>query len=124
MNGLQVVAEGDLTQEATVTEDITGSIADSVNYTVEELRSLVTNVQNTATRVAQTTTQVEVHRLNCWLLQQSSCAKSVPLANRCWRWHSALTRCLHKRKNLPRWRANHCRLLSLVCRRYKTQLEV
>lgn len=59
MNELQVVAEGDLTQEATVTEDITGSIADSVNYTVEELRSLVTNVQNTATRVAQTTTQVE-----------------------------------------------------------------
>ena len=59
MNELQNVAEGDLTQEATVTEDITGAIADSVNYTVEELRSLVGNVQNTATRVAQTTTQVE-----------------------------------------------------------------
>ena len=59
MNELQNVAEGDLTQEATVTEDITGAIADSVNYTVEELRSLVGNVQNTATRVAQTTTLVE-----------------------------------------------------------------
>lgn len=59
MNELQVVAEGDLTQEATVTEDITGAIADSVNYTVEELRSLVGNVQNTATRVAQTTSLVE-----------------------------------------------------------------
>ena len=59
MNELQTVAEGDLTQEATVTEDITGAIADSVNYTVEELRSLVGNVQSTATRVAQTTTQVE-----------------------------------------------------------------
>ena len=59
MNELQTVAEGDLTQEATVTEDITGAIADSVNYTVEELRSLVGNVQNTATRVAQTTAQVE-----------------------------------------------------------------
>ena len=59
MNELQSVAEGDLTQEATVTEDITGAIADSVNYTVEELRSLVGNVQNTATRVAQTTSQVE-----------------------------------------------------------------
>ena len=59
MNELQTVAEGDLTQQATVTEDITGAIADSVNYTVEELRSLVGNVQATATRVAQTTSAVE-----------------------------------------------------------------
>ncbi len=59
MNELQTVAEGDLTQEATVTEDITGAIADSVNYTVEELRQLVGSVQSTATRVAQTTAQVE-----------------------------------------------------------------
>jgi twitching motility protein PilJ len=59
MNELQNVAEGDLTQEATVSEDITGAIADSVNYTVEELRALVGNVQKTATRVAQTTAQVE-----------------------------------------------------------------
>ncbi|HEY0824262.1 MAG TPA: methyl-accepting chemotaxis protein [Ramlibacter sp.] len=59
MNELQSVAEGDLTQEATVTEDITGAIADSVNYTVEELRQLVGAVQNTATKVAQTTAQVE-----------------------------------------------------------------
>jgi len=59
MNELQTVAEGDLTQEATVTEDITGAIADSVNYTVEELRQLVGNVQNTVTKVAKTTAQVE-----------------------------------------------------------------
>lgn len=59
MNELQAVAEGDLTQETTVTEDITGAIADSVNYTVEELRLLVGNVQNTAARVAATTAQVE-----------------------------------------------------------------
>lgn len=59
MNELQTVAEGDLTQEATVTEDITGAIADSVNYTVEELRLLVGNVQNTATKVAQTTAEVD-----------------------------------------------------------------
>jgi twitching motility protein PilJ len=59
MNELQTVAEGDLTQEATVTEDITGAIADSVNYTVEELRSLVANVQGTAARVAQTTAEVD-----------------------------------------------------------------
>ena len=61
MNELQSVAEGDLTQEATVTEDITGAIADSVNYTVEELRALVGSVQKTATRVAQTTALVDVN---------------------------------------------------------------
>jgi twitching motility protein PilJ len=59
MNELQSVAEGDLTQQATVTEDITGAIADSVNYTVEELRTLVTQVQGAATRVAGTTQTVE-----------------------------------------------------------------
>jgi twitching motility protein PilJ len=59
MNELQTVAEGDLTQQATVTEDITGAIADSVNYTVEELRQLVSQVQGTAGRVTETTQQVE-----------------------------------------------------------------
>ena len=59
MNELQTVAEGDLTQQATVTEDITGAIADSVNYTVEELRSLVSQVQLTAGRVTGTTEKVE-----------------------------------------------------------------
>lgn len=56
---LKFVAEGDLTQKATVTEDITGALADSVNYTVEGLRQLVTQVQNSATHVTQTTEQVE-----------------------------------------------------------------
>jgi twitching motility protein PilJ len=59
MNELQAVAEGDLTQQATVTEDITGAIADSVNYTVEELRTLVAQVQGTVSRVTDTTQQVE-----------------------------------------------------------------
>ena len=61
MNELQGVAEGDLTQQATVTEDITGAIADSVNYTVEELRTLVSQVQGTVSRVAATTEQVEAN---------------------------------------------------------------
>ena len=61
MNELQGVAEGDLTQQATVTEDITGAIADSVNYTVEELRTLVSQVQGTAARVTSTTEQVEAN---------------------------------------------------------------
>jgi twitching motility protein PilJ len=51
MNELQDVADGDLTVSATVSEDITGAIADSVNYTVEELRGLVVRVIDTAGKV-------------------------------------------------------------------------
>jgi twitching motility protein PilJ len=59
MNELQEVADGDLTVQATVTEDITGAIADSVNYTVEELRGLVGRVTRTAEQVTSASTQAE-----------------------------------------------------------------
>ncbi len=57
MNELQEVADGDLTVQATVSEDITGAIADSVNYTVEELRGLVGRINNTATMVSDASAQ-------------------------------------------------------------------
>jgi twitching motility protein PilJ len=53
MNELQEVADGDLTVHATVSEDITGAIADSVNYTIEELRALVMRVITTAEQVTR-----------------------------------------------------------------------
>ena len=53
MNELQEVADGDLTVHATVSEDITGAIADSVNYTVEELRGLVLRVIRTTEQVTR-----------------------------------------------------------------------
>jgi twitching motility protein PilJ len=51
MNELQEVADGNLTVQATVTEDITGAIADSINYTVEELRGLVSRINDAAAQV-------------------------------------------------------------------------
>lgn len=45
------LADGDLTVEATVSEDITGTIADSFNFAIEELRKLVTTVSETAIMV-------------------------------------------------------------------------
>ncbi len=44
MDEMSDLADGDLTTRATVTEDITGAIADSVNYTTEELRKLVAGI--------------------------------------------------------------------------------
>ncbi len=58
------LAEGDLTVKATVTEDITGAIADSVNFAVEALRSLVTTINDTALHVstsAQETQATAMH---------------------------------------------------------------
>src|SRR5438270_2769104 len=59
MNELQEVADGDLTVQATVSEDITGAIADSVNYTVEELRGLVGRVTTTAEQVTSASNQAQ-----------------------------------------------------------------
>lgn len=52
MNEMGDLADGDLTVRATVTEDITGAIADSVNYTIEELGVLVRRINDAAGRVA------------------------------------------------------------------------
>lgn len=60
MNELQEVADGDLTVQATVSEDITGAIADSVNYTVEELRNLVARINTTAELVNEASSKAQM----------------------------------------------------------------
>ena len=56
MNELSDLADGDLTAKATVSEDITGAIADSINYTTDELRKLVSRVIATSLQVSKATT--------------------------------------------------------------------
>jgi len=51
MNEMGDLADGDLTIRATVTEDVTGAIADSVNYTIEELSVLVKRINDAAIRL-------------------------------------------------------------------------
>lgn len=53
MNEMGDLADGDLTVRATVSEDITGAIADSVNYTIEELSVLVKRINDAAGRVTE-----------------------------------------------------------------------
>ena len=55
MNEMGSLADGDLTVSATVSEDITGAIADSVNYTIEELRVLVGRINKAAAQVSNAT---------------------------------------------------------------------
>jgi len=60
MDELGSLADGDLTVEASVTEDVTGSIADSINYAVDALRDLVATIDQTATQVNRSAQQTQV----------------------------------------------------------------
>ena len=51
LDDISDLADGDLTVEATVTEDFTGTIADSINFAIGELRSLVENVASSSAKV-------------------------------------------------------------------------
>ena len=53
------LADGDLTVSATVTEDITGAIADSINYTIDALRSLVKSINDTTEQVSSAAQQTQ-----------------------------------------------------------------
>ena len=53
LDDISNLADGDLTVEATVTEDFTGTIADSINFAIGELRNLVENVASSSAKVAQ-----------------------------------------------------------------------
>lgn len=57
------LGEGDLRVKATVSEDFTGAIADSINYAVEQLRSLVSNVANTAESVSASSNETRATSL-------------------------------------------------------------
>jgi twitching motility protein PilJ len=53
LDELADLADGDLTTTATVTEDFTGAIADSINFTIDQLRVLVSSINETSMRVSE-----------------------------------------------------------------------
>ena len=59
LDELSSLADGDLTVQATVTEDITGAIADSINYAIEALRELVTTINTSAIQLDGATKQTQ-----------------------------------------------------------------
>ncbi len=72
------LAEGDLTVHTTVTEDITGAIADSVNYSIDALRNLVNTINNTSKQVASA---AEVTQDSTQKLTNSSQKQAREIAN-------------------------------------------
>ncbi len=59
LDELSSLADGDLTVQATVTEDITGAIADSINYAIEALRDLVATINDSSILVDAASKQTE-----------------------------------------------------------------
>ncbi len=59
LDELSSLADGDLTVQATVTEDMTGAIADSINYAVDALRGLVTTINQSAISLDGATKQTQ-----------------------------------------------------------------
>jgi twitching motility protein PilJ len=59
LDELSSLADGDLTAQATVTEDITGAIADSINYAIDALRELVTTINDSSILVDAASKQTE-----------------------------------------------------------------
>ena len=59
LDELSSLADGDLTVQATVTEDITGAIADSINYAIEALRELVATINDGAIQLDGATRQTQ-----------------------------------------------------------------
>ncbi|PZO95798.1 MAG: chemotaxis protein [Acinetobacter johnsonii] len=53
------LADGDLRSYATVSEDFTGAIADSINFAIDQLRDLVSRITETSQEVAQYTASTQ-----------------------------------------------------------------
>ncbi|WP_028447563.1 methyl-accepting chemotaxis protein [Chitinimonas koreensis] len=59
LNEMSDLADGDLTVRASVTEDLTGAIADSMNYTIDELRSLIIGINRATEQVTAASQQAQ-----------------------------------------------------------------
>jgi len=78
LDELSSLADGDLTVQATVTEDITGAIADSINYAIEALRELVATINDTAITLDAATRQTQA---TAGHLAKASVAQSKQIAS-------------------------------------------
>jgi twitching motility protein PilJ len=56
LDDITSLADGDLTGEVKVTEDFTGAIADSINYTIANMRTLVGTINTTSAEISTSAT--------------------------------------------------------------------
>lgn len=70
LDELADLADGDLTVQATVTESFTGAIADSINYSIDQMRGLVSKINETARKVSQASDQTRKSASNLSIASQ------------------------------------------------------
>lgn len=78
LEDVAVVADGDLTQDARVSEGFTGSIADAVNFMIESLRDVIKRVQDSTLQVSSAANQIQVTTEN---LAESNNENALQIAN-------------------------------------------
>jgi len=76
LDELADLADGDLTVSATVTEDFTGAIADSINYAIDQLRSLVVSINTTSVQVSQAANET---RSTATYLSEASVSQAIAI---------------------------------------------
>jgi len=74
------LAEGDLTAYASVTEDITGAIADAFNYAIDALRHLVARIDTTAESVAEAAQSSRTHAVQVSIASDRQNAEIIKAA--------------------------------------------
>ena len=82
LDEMSYLAEGDLSKEATVTEEITGAIADSVNYAIDALRNLVTSINQTSQEVTGAAQKSRATTLELALSSQKQAGQIAEASNR------------------------------------------
>jgi hypothetical protein len=112
LDELAPLADGDLTVQATVTEDITGTIADSINYAIGVLRDLVSTINQSAIQLDGATRQTQA--LSAHLAKASSAqSKQIsapPNPPAAWRpapRPSRATRSAPRTSRVTRWTVAH-----------------
>ena len=122
LNEMGNLADGDLTVQASVTEDVTGAIADSINFTIEELRTLVKGINSATDQVAKATTDAQA--ISNRLLRSVAAAEQgnpAGLAHRCCRWRSRSTKSRRPRRSRRASRSSRSPPPKRAARRCRTR---
>tara|TARA_R110000850_G_scaffold191091_15_gene317465 strand:- start:30212 stop:32251 length:2040 start_codon:yes stop_codon:yes gene_type:complete len=82
LDEISTLADGDLTVRANVTGDFTGAIADSINYTVDTLRSLVSTINKTAVELSAAATSTDATATLMKDGSENQATQVVEIANR------------------------------------------
>ncbi len=103
LDEIEDLADGDLTVTASVTEDFTGTIADSINYSVDQLRDLVATINLTAGQVAGAVQETQATAMQLAEASEHQAQQISEPPRRSTKWPSPSTRYRPTPRNPRRW---------------------